>query len=420
MKFEIFGGKTFSGEIEVSGSKNNALKILSASLLFKNPVVIENVPQIEDVFRMNELLKDLGVNIFYKNKNTLVLDGRKVKNFKLSFDTAKKLRASIALAGPLLGRFNQVIFPYPGGCVIGKRPIDIFLSAWGKMGANVSEKNDIFSLKAKKIKGANIIFRLPSVTATESVIMTAVLGYGKTTIWNPAREPEVLALIDFLNQSGAKIFGAGTSKIEIIGRNGKLLESKKPFKIIPDRIEAGSFLILGSALANYLKIKNCNPEHLMSVIGVLEDAGVQIKIGKNLLEIRKPKKLLACNIKTSEYPGFPTDLQAPFVVLMTQAYGQSMIFETIYDGRLNYIEDINRMGAKIIMCDPHRIIINGPTKLRGREIESPDLRAGLAFVLAGLIARGKSLIYNIYQIDRGYEKIEEKLQKLGLNIKRVE
>ena len=419
MKFEIFGGKTFSGEIEVSGSKNNALKILSASLLFKNPVVIENVPQIEDVFRMNELLKDLGVNIFYKNKNTLVLDGRKVKNFKLSFDTAKKLRASIALAGPLLGRFNQVIFPYPGGCVIGKRPIDIFLSAWGKMGANVSEKNDIFSLKAKKIKGANIIFRLPSVTATESVIMTAVLGYGKTTIWNPAREPEVLALIDFLNQSGAKIFGAGTSKIEIIGRNGKLLESKKPFKIIPDRIEAGSFLILGSALANYLKIKNCNPEHLMSVIGVLEDAGVQIKIGKNLLEIRKPKKLLACNIKTSEYPGFPTDLQAPFVVLMTQAYGQSMIFETIYDGRLNYIEDINRMGAKIIMCDPHRIIINGPTKLRGREIESPDLRAGLAFVLAGLIARGKSLIYNIYQIDRGYEKIEEKLQKLGLNIKRI-
>jgi UDP-N-acetylglucosamine 1-carboxyvinyltransferase len=420
MKFEIFGGKTFSGEIEVSGSKNNALKILSASLLFKNPVVIENVPQIEDVFRMNELLKDLGVNIFYKNKNTLVLDSRKVKNFKLSFDTAKKLRASIALAGPLLGRFNQVVFPYPGGCVIGKRPIDIFLSAWKKMGANVSEKNDVFCLKAKKIKGANIIFRLPSVTATEAVIMTAVLGYGKTTIWNPAREPEVLALIDFLNQSGAKIFGAGTSKIEIIGRNGKLLESKKPFKIIPDRIEAGSFLILGSALANYLKIKNCNPEHLMSVIGVLEDAGVQVKIGKNFLEVQKPKKLLACNIKTSEYPGFPTDLQAPFVVLMTQAYGQSMIFETIYDGRLNYIEDINRMGAKIIMCDPHRIIINGPTKLRGREIESPDLRAGLAFVLAGLIARGKSLIYNIYQIDRGYEKIEEKLQKLGLNIKRVE
>jgi UDP-N-acetylglucosamine 1-carboxyvinyltransferase len=420
MKFEIIGGKKCSGEIEVSGSKNNALKILAASLLFKNPVVIENVPQIEDIFRMNELLKDLGVNISFKNKNTFVLDSSKVKNFKLSPDIAKRLRASIAVAGPLLGRFNQVIFPYPGGCVIGKRPVDIFLGAWKKMGANVSEKNDVFSLKAKKIKEANIVFRLPSVTATEAVIMTAVLGYGKTIIWNPAREPEVLALIDFLNASGAKIFGAGTSKIEIIGTNGKLLESKKPFKIIPDRIEAGSFLILGAALADYLKIKNCNPEHLMNVIGILEDAGVQIKIGKNFLEVKKPKKLLACNIKTLEYPGFPTDLQAPFVVLMTQAYGQSMVFETIYDGRLNYIEDLNRMNAQITMCDPHRVIINGPTKLRGREIESPDLRAGLAFVLAALIARGKSLIYNIYQIDRGYEKIEEKLQKIGLNIKRIE
>jgi UDP-N-acetylglucosamine 1-carboxyvinyltransferase len=419
MKFEIIGGKIFSGEIEISGSKNNALKILASSLLFKNPVTIKNVPHIEDVFRMNELLKDLGVIISFKNDNTFVLDSSKVRNFELSSEIAKKLRASIALAGPLLGRFNRVVFPYPGGCVIGKRPVDIFLEAWEKMGANVSLKKDIFSLKAKKIKGANIVFRLPSVTATEAVIMTAVLGYGKTVIWNPAREPEVLALIDFLNASGAKIFGAGTSKIEIIGNKGKLLEFKKPFKIIPDRIEAGSFLMLGAALADYLKIKNCNPEHLTNVIGILEDVGVKIKIGKNFLEVKRPQKLMACNVKTSEYPGFPTDLQAPFVVLMTQAYGQSMVFETIYDGRLNYIEDLNRMNAQIIMCDPHRVIINGPTKLRGREIESPDLRAGLAFVLAALIASGKSLIYNIYQIDRGYEKIEKKLQKIGLDIKRI-
>ncbi|MGC8775847.1 MAG: UDP-N-acetylglucosamine 1-carboxyvinyltransferase [Minisyncoccia bacterium] len=241
---------------------------------------------------------------------------------------------------------------------------------------------------------------------------------GKTIIWNPAYEPEVLALIDFLNDSGAKI-KIDEEKIEIFGNGGKMLVAKKPFEIIPDRIEAGSFLILGAALAKKLKILNCNPKHLMNVIGTLEDAGVSIKIGENFIEVSQPKKLLAVDIKTAEYPGFPTDLQAPFVALMTQAYGQSMVFETIYEGRLNYIEDLNRMGAKIFMCDPHRIIIFGPTKLKGRKIESPDLRAGLAFVIAALIARGKSIIENVYQIDRGYEQIDLKLQKLGLNIKRI-
>lgn len=419
MKFEVNGGKNFSGEVKISGAKNNALKILAASLLFENPVVIKNVPLIEDIFRMKELLDDLGAKIDIQDENIFIIDTSQVKKFILNENIAKRLRASIALVGPLLARFKKAIFPYPGGCVIGKRPIDIFLKSWRKLGIKINEKNDIFNLKAKKLEGNEIIFKIPSVTATETIIMTAVLAYGKTTIWNPAFEPEVLALIEFLNESGAKI-NFNESKIEIFGNGGKLLVSKKPFTIIPDRIEAGSFLILGAALGDYLKILNCNPKHLINLIGTLEDAGVKIRTGKDFIEVWRPKKLLAVDIKTAEYPGFPTDLQAPFVVLMTQAYGQSMVFETIYDGRLNYIEDLNRMGAKIFMCDPHRVIIFGPTKLRGRQIESPDLRAGLAFVLAALIARGKSIIENIYQIDRGYEKIDLKLQKLGLDIKRID
>ncbi|MCS6789215.1 MAG: UDP-N-acetylglucosamine 1-carboxyvinyltransferase [Patescibacteria group bacterium] len=418
MKFEIIGGKTLKGEVKISGAKNNALKILASSLLFKNPIIIKNVPYIEDVFRMNELLKLLGVQISNPKKNTFILDSRNVKNFILDDKIAKRLRASIVVVGPLVGRFKKAVFPYPGGCVIGKRPIDIFLNSWKKLGINILEKNDLFTLKADKLDGTEIIFRVASVTATETILMTALMARGKTIIWNPAIEPEVLALIDFLKQSGAKIF-VEKSKIEILGRNGKLLEFKKPFEIIPDRIEAGSFLILGSLLAENLKILNCNPQHLMSLVGILEEAGVEIKRGKNFFELKKPKMLKSVNVKTAEYPGFPTDLQAPLTVLLTQADGHSTVFETIYEGRLNYIEDLNRMGAKIFMCDPHRIIVFGKTPLRGRQIESPDLRAGLAFVIAALISSGKSIIENIYQIDRGYEGIDLKLQKLGLNIKRI-
>lgn len=418
MKFEILGGKTFKGEVQISGAKNNALKILAASLLFKNPIIVKNVPLIEDVFRMNELLESLGVKIINNEKNTFVLNSKNVNNFVLNNNIAKKLRASIVTVGPLLGRFKKAVFPYPGGCVIGKRPIDIFLNSWKKLGVKINEKNDIFTLKSNNLVGAEIIFRVASVTATETILMTALMAKGKTTIWNPALEPEILALINFLKESGAQIF-VEREKIEILGRNQKLLEAKKPVNIIPDRIEAGSFLILGSLLADYLKISNCNPNHLISLIGILEEAGVKIKKGTNFIEVQKPSKLLSVNVKTAEYPGFPTDLQAPLTVLLTQAEGHSTVFETIYEGRLNYIEDLNRMGAKIFMCDPHRIIVFGKTKLRGRQIESPDLRAGLSFIIAALVASGKSIIENIYQIDRGYEKIDLKLQKLGLNIKRI-
>ncbi len=420
MKFIIHGGKKLSGEIEVMGAKNSVLKAMAASLLFANPVTIENVPQIEDVARMSELLMDLGAAIKKPDERTLVIDCGVVRETAIKTEIANKLRASIVLAGPLLARSGNVIFPHPGGCVIGKRPIDIFLDGWRAMRAKVEEKKNRFGVSAKKLFGADFTFRVVSVTGTETLMMTAALAHGKTVLRNAACEPEIPALAEFLNNSGAKIKGAGTPMIEIEGTGGKLLKAKRPFRVIPDRIEAGSFLILGAALGKKVRVTDCDPEHLSALMIQLKDAGVNLKVEKNWIEVGRPKHLKAANAKTKEYPGFPTDLQAPYAVLMTQAEGESMIFETIFEGRLAYADDLKRMGANIVLCDPHRILIKGPTPLHGREMEMPDLRAGLAFVIAALLAEGESTIGNVYQIDRGYEKIDERLRKLGAEIERTE
>ncbi len=420
MKFIIRGGRKLSGTIKVVGAKNSALKALASSILFSTPITIKNVPLIEDVFRLNELLTDLAVVVKKTGERSLRLDSRNIIGHALRKDIAEKIRASIVLAGPLLARQKKVFFPYPGGCVIGKRPIDVFLAGWKSFGARIREMKSGYAVEAPRLKGSDFTFRVVSVTGTETLMMTAVLARGKTILRNAACEPEIPALADFLNHSGAEIKGAGTPTIEIIGTSGRLLKAKKPFEVIPDRIEAGGFLVIGALLGKNLKIKNCVPEHLSAFISALKDAGVDLKIESDSIIVSRPKILKSTDIKTREYPGFPTDLQAPFVVLMTQAKGQSMVFETVFDGRLNYIEDLNRMAANIVMCDPHRILVHGATKLRGREIESPDLRAGLAFVIAALVAKGESLISNIYQIDRGYERIDERLKKLGAEIERVE
>lgn len=420
MKFIIHGDKDLSGEVEVRGAKNSALKALSSSLLFRAPITVQNIPLIEDVFRLNELLQDVGVKISNKGERTMQLDARRAEGHILRKDIAEKLRASIVLAGPLLARNKRVAFPYPGGCVIGKRSIDIFLDGWRSFGATVREdQSGYYKVEARRLHGSDFTFRVVSVTATETLMMTAVLAEGRTVLRNVACEPEIPTLAEFLNRSGAKIRGAGTSVIEIVGTGGRLLEPKDPFEVIPDRIEAGSFLILGAALGKEVKVKNCNPGHLSTFIAALGDAGVSVKVGPRWLIVNRPKLLRSTDIKTREYPGFPTDLQAPFAVLMTQASGQSTIFETVFDGRLNYIEDLGRMGANVVMCDPRRVLVHGPTPLRGREIESPDIRAGLAFVIAALIAKGTSEVSNVYQIDRGYEKIDERLRALGADIKRV-
>lgn len=416
-KFLIHGAETLKGEIEVKGAKNAALKAFAASLLFEEPILIKNVPLIEDIFRIIELLQNLGAKVEKIGERTFSVSAKQANSWILKPEISKLIRASIVLTGPMLARFGKVFFPHPGGCVIGERPIDIFLDGFKEMGAKISEENGNYMIQADKLKGADIVFRTISVTATETLMMAAVLAKGKTVLHNAACEPEIPALADFLNSAGAKIKGAGAYTITIVGV--KSLKPTKPFLIIPDRIEAGSLAVLAGLLGNQVKIKNCDPNHLLVFLNCLKSAGAPIEIGKNWLKISKPPCLKSVNITTKEYPGFPTDLQAPFTVLLTQANGKSMIHETIFEGRLNYVSDLNRIGANIVMCDPHRIIVEGPTTLRGREMESLDLRAGLAFILAALIAQGDSIIYNIYHIDRGYERIEERLQKLGAQIERI-
>jgi len=416
-KFLIHGGKKLKGEIEVKGAKNAALKAFAASLLFQEPIVIKNVPLIEDIFRISELLEALSVKAEKIGDRTFKISGNQANSYVLKPEISKAIRASIVLTGPLLARFGKAIFPHPGGCVIGERPIDIFLDAFHEMGAKVAEKDGSYVLEAERLRGAEIVFKNISATATETLMMAAVLAKGKTILCNAACEPEIPYLANFLNVSGARISGAGTHTISIIGV--KNLHSKKPFITMPDRIETGNFAVLAGLLGDNIIIKNCEPAHIMIFLKHLRLAGVNYEKGTNWLKISAPGRLQAVDIRTKEYPGFATDLQAPFTVLLTQAEGKSLVHETIFEGRLNYINDLNRMGASITICDPHRVIVEGPSSLRGRETESPDLRAGLAFVFAGLIAEGDSIIHNVYHIDRGYERIEERLQRLGADIRRI-
>jgi len=415
--------KILSGTIRVNGAKNAVLKAMASTLLFKDAVTLKNVPYIEDVNRMQDLLEDMGVSISRINRNIHV-DVSTSKTSTMSPDISKKLRASIVLTGPILTRTGKVIFPYPGGCEIGLRPIDLFLEGFEKMGAHGEEKNEQYILRAPKggLVGADLFLRKQSVCATETFMMAAVLARGTTTIRNAAMEPEIKYLADFLNSCGAKIEGAGTTAITIKGT--KLLRANgKIYNTVPDRIEAGSFLILGALCAKDITITHCVPEHLESLIEFLTQAGVKINTNKNSISIvnnNKPNsKFKSIDITTHEYPGFPTDLQAPMTIFLTQTSGEAIVFETIFENRLGYTESLSRMGAKIKMMDSHRIIVKGPSKLKGREMMSPDLRAGLAYMIAAIVAKGDSIIHNVYNIDRGYEQVEKRLQNIGLDIKRV-
>ena len=337
----------------------------------------------------------------------------------LPAELVNKFRASIMFVGPLLATCGEAEFPHPGGCVIGAgtRPIDEFLDGFAKMGAEVAEKENHYRLTAKKLKGADIFFKKITVTGTECLMTTACLADGTTILKNCAMEPEVSALAEFLNSIGAKIDGAGTSTIRITGV--KKLGGGE-YNIIPDRIEAGTFAILAAAANNgEIVIQNCRPEHLEALWVNFDKIGIDYNLEKNSVVIKPSKKRLAYGIKTHEYPGFATDLQSAYTVLMTQAQGSCLIHETIYDRRLLFTDLLTQMGANIIMSDPHRVVINGPTKLYGRKLVSPDLRAGIALVIAALIAEGKTEIGNIYQIERGYENIVERLRGLGAEITKM-
>ena len=410
--FIINGGKKLEGEINIGVAKNAALKILAASVLSSEPIKFAKLPEIEDISRMKELLFDLGAKFLPDNN----LDSSKIKKTNLNYDIASRFRASIVLTGPLLAKFGSVSFPHPGGCTLGKRPIDFFIEGFKVLGAKVKRNGDIFTVLAKKLVGNKFVFPVVSVTGTENLMMAATLAAGKTILKNAACEPEIENLAQFLNSLGAKISGAGTSKIEIEGVKNI---NGGSWNGIPDRIEAGTFIILAVASRGNIKIKNCNPDHLEVLLSLLQKAGANLEVGVDYVIVKPVRNLKAIDVKTREYPGLATDLQAPLTVLLTQASGISLVHETIYDGRLFYTDILNQMGADIIMADPHRVIVRGPSKLRGKKIHSPDIRAGMALIIAAIISQGQSIIDNIYQIDRGYEKIEKRLQSLGADIKRV-
>jgi UDP-N-acetylglucosamine 1-carboxyvinyltransferase len=421
-KFIIQGRKPLKGEITVSGSKNAALKIFPIALLTQEPIRISNVPEIEDVFRAQEMLLALGHEV--KKIKTGIFDinppagGQKCLD--LPANLVNKFRASIMFVGPTLATCGEVRFPHPGGCVIGAgtRPIDMFLDGFQKMGAKVEILENYYRLTARKLKGARIFFPKITVTGTESLMMTACLAKGETILKNCAMEPEIVSLADYLNSCDAKIEGAGTPTIKIKGI--KKLKGGE-YKIIPDRIEAGTFAMLAAASnSSEVLIKNFNPSHLEALWALFDKIGVNYVLSKSSVRISPSKKLVSCDVTTHEYPGFATDLQSPYTVLMTQAHGSSLIHETIYDRRLLFTDILTQMGANIIMADPHRVVVSGPTQLYGRQLASSDLRAGIALIIAALIAFGKTEIDNIYQIDRGYEKLDERLRELGADIKRIE
>lgn len=417
----LAGKRTLEGEIHVGGAKNAILKALAAAPLFDGKIEYTRVPHIEDVSRVNELLEKLGATVV-RNDGVASIDAGTFNSFEFDRVLAKRMRASVVLTGPVLARFGKVSFPYPGGCVIGTRPIDLFLQGYQKMGATVKEEDERFIIETKNgtLKGATIFFRVQSVTATETFMMAATLAEGTTILKNCAMEPEIEHLADFLNDSGAKISGAGTSTITIVG--GKKLKAKKPYETMPDRIEAGSFILLAAIAGKDVRVKGCNPEHIESLIESLRYVGVPLEIGNDFVRVKAPKDgtyFKPLSLRTHEYPGFPTDLQAPMTVFLTQSEGESTLFETIFEGRLSYTQDLVRMGADIKMYDSQHAIIKGPTALRGKELEGPDLRAGLAYIIAGIIAEGETKVANAYNIDRGYERIEERLSGIGVPITRV-
>ncbi len=419
----LAGKKTLRGTVRTSGAKNAALKALPAALLFSDEVLLTNVPRIEDVSRMVELLRSCLVEVEDVDEASVRVKVGGSCSTVLRRDIAERMRSSVVLTGPMLARFGSVSLPHPGGCVIGERPIDLFLEGFLAMGAHINESDGLYELSAKGgLRGADIFFPIVSVIATETLMMAAVLAKGTTVLRNAAMEPEILHLANFLNACGASIRGAGTTTITIKG--GELLTARgRTYRVMPDRIEAGSFLILGALTADELSITDCEPEHLQSLVHLLLRSGVPIEQGQHSLHLRgngarRNDSFKAFSVRTHEYPGFATDLQAPVTVFLTQVTGESKVFESIFEGRLNYTADLVGMGADITMGNPHQVRIKGPTRLRGAELHGPDLRAGLAYVIAALVAEGPSIINNVYYIDRGYERLDERLRSLGADVVR--
>lgn len=414
-QFVIEGPSDLSGEIKVLGAKNAAMKMISACVLIKNKVVLENVPDILDIKTLIDILTENGA-VITRDGHTLTIDTANLTDADPNPELVEKMRGSIVLIGPYLARLGQIALPKPGGCAIGSRPIDIHLDAFRQFGVAINCQDKIINLKTDGLAGHEIKLQEASVTATENILMAAVLAQGQTTIDNAAREPEIVDLANFLNQAGAKISGAGTSVIAVDG-----VRSLNPveYRVMPDKIEAATFITLAVASHSLLKITACQPQDLTLFLDKIKAMGAVLNIGADFIEVQSSDNLKAVDIATAIFPGFATDWQSLMGLLMTKAEGTSHINETLFENRLGYLKELQNLGAKVNLINNHEAEISGPTKLHGGHIESLDLRAGATLLIAGLAAVGETIIDNAEIIDRGYEKIEERLVKIGARIKRI-
>jgi UDP-N-acetylglucosamine 1-carboxyvinyltransferase len=416
-KLLIKGGSPLNGTIYASGAKNSALPILAASLLADSPLRVGNLPHLNDVTTMLELLGSMGVEVMLSDEMEVQVDTSNIKNLNARYELVKTMRASILVLGPLLAKFQQATVALPGGCAIGSRPVNLHIEAMRAMGAEINiEDGNIKASVNGRLKGAKIIFEPVSVTATENVLMAASLAEGTTIIENAAREPEVIDLADCLIEMGANIKGAGTDQIVIEGveqLNGA------SFSVMPDRVEVGTYLTAVAMTGGRVKIKSAKPEYLSSVILKLELTGAEITLGDDWVEIYMGKsKPKAISLTTGPYPSFPTDMQAQFVSLNAIAQGNSTVTETVFENRFMHVQEIARMGGNITLKG-NTAVIEGIDRLQGAPVMATDLRASASLVLAGLVAEGPTVIDRIYHIDRGYERIEEKLKMLGADIERI-
>ena len=415
-KILIEGNNRLSGEVCISGAKNSALAILPASILANSSCTIKNLPMIKDVVFLRDMLIEMGSKVHILGNNKIEIDTSTIHSHKIDMDLAKKMRASYYLIGALLGKFKKAEIPFPGGCDIGTRPIDLHIKGLEALGAKIKISHGVIKASATELIGANIYLDIVSVGATINIMLAATLAKGVTTIENAAKEPYIVDTANFLNAMGANVKGAGTDVIKIHG-----VESLNGCEhtIIPDQMEAGTYMIAAAATKGDVLIKNIIPTHLESVSAKLREMGVEIIEFEDSLRVKAPTRLKAINIKTMPYPGFPTDMQQPMSVLLSIADGTSIVTESIFESRFKYLDELKRMGAKITV-EGRIAIIEGTHKLSGAPVYANDLRAGAAMVVAGLVAEGKTEISNINYIDRGYENLEEKLINLGAKIRRID
>jgi len=415
-KLVIQGGNPLTGEVHISGAKNATLPLIAASILSEDGLELENVPDVMDVRTLLKAMERLGAIVdFQAETGKLLLNTSKVRPDEIPYDIVRKMRASVLLMGPLLGRFREAHVYTPGGCAIGSRPIDEHIHAFQKLGADHRIESGFAILRAPKIKGTRILFDRVTVTGTENTVMAAVLAEGETVIDHAANEPEVADLCDCLKNMGAKIDGIGTGRISI---EGVPTLHRTTHKVIPDRIEAGTYMMAIAASGGNGTLTAVNPEHLRIPIEKLVEAGVTVVTGKDTISVEAPHGVHPVDVETSPYPGFPTDLQAQFMALLTQAEGVSFIKETIFENRFQHVQELNRLGARL-KIDGNRVIVRGGTTLQGAEVMATDLRASASLVIAGLTASGTTTIHRIYHLDRGYHNFEAKLRSLGADISRV-